>query len=376
MQEELLQNGYTNLNKLIIRVTCLCWLPVKLLGWRMFTKHRRFPTAPVFKIFDNSPPIVDDVLFGLSLLMMIMLFIFPKNKLFITGLLAVEFASCLLDQNRIHPWDYLYMFTLFIFAVNANHQKLTTIAFVFILASTYFYSGLGKLNEGFLQTIWSKMFLDLFLKIPVKITQQSWLHDGGLCAGFFELMAGVGLLFSKTKKIAAAQLITMHFFILFFLGPFGLSYNRIVWPWNIAMILYLYLIFFKNEWIGFQFKYLVHQWNILVFIFWGILPSLNLVGYWDNYLSSGLYSAKLPEMLICIKDTSKCPGLKRFCKPDYKHVCDGCNTINLDYWALSETNVAPYPEIRVFKKIQQKLEFQYPAAGLSFRYLLGDRKQN
>lgn len=291
-------------------------------------------------------------------------------------LLAAEIMSCLLDQNRLQPWDYLYMFTLFIFMANAGNQKLATIAFAFILVSTYFYSGLGKLNEGFLQTIWSKMILHLFLKIPAKTVQQTWLFYGGLCAGFFELMAGIGLLFLKTRRISAGLLMLMHLFILLFIGPAGLNYNRIVWPWNIAMIFYLYYIFVKNEKIDLSFKFLLSGRNIPVLICWGILPILNLVGYWDNYLSSGIYSGKLPQMLICIKDTSKCPGLKRFCKPDYRHLCNGCNTIDLGYWAISETNVAPYPEMRVYKKLQHKLVLQYPAAGLSFNYLVEGKKLN
>jgi len=376
MRSDTLQSEYEKLNVLIVRVTCLCWLPAKLLGWRMFTTSRIFPTAPVFEIFDHLPPAIHDILFGLSVLSLIILFIVPKNKLFIVVLLAVEILSCLLDQNRLQPWDYLYMFTLFIFMVNPGKPKSAVIAFSFIIVSTYFYGGLGKVNDGFLQTIWSKMILHLFLKISTKTTQQHWLLYGGLCVGFFELTAAIGLLFLKTRKVSAALLILMHLFILLFLGPFGLNYNRIIWPWNIAMILYLYFIFFKEEGIILSYKLIFSGRNIPVFIFWGILPALNLVGYWDNYLSSGLYSGKLPQMLICIKDTSKCRGLKPFCKPDYRHLCNGCNTVDLGYWALSETNVAPYPEIRVYKKLQRKLELQYPAAGLSFIYLLNGKKQN
>ncbi|WP_295673974.1 hypothetical protein [uncultured Mucilaginibacter sp.] len=370
MRSTTLPGQYEKLNILIVRVTCFCWLPVKLLGWRMFTTSRLFPTAPVFEFTGHFPPAIHIALFSLSILFLLALLIAPKNKIFLTGLLLAELLSCLLDQNRIQPWDYLYMFTLFIFIVNAGNQKLATIAFAFILASTYFYSGLGKLNEGFLQTIWSKMILHLFLRIPTKTTQQGLLFYAGLCAGFFELTAGLGLLFIRTRKISAGLLILMHLFILIFLGPFGLRYNRIVWPWNIAMILYLYLIFLKSEKTDLPFIYLLSGRNVLVLICWGILPALNMAGYWDNYLSSAMYSGKLPQMLICVKDTSKCPGLRRFYRPDYRHLCNGCNTIDLGYWALSETNVAPYPEIRVYKKIQHQLEIQYPAAGLSFNYLV------
>ncbi len=161
----------------------------------------------------------------------------------------------------------------------------------------------------------------------------------------------------------------MHLFILVFLGPFGLNYNRIVWPWNFAMIIYLYLIFLKFEQVPFSFRTVFTSWNNLVFVFLGILPALNFAGWWDNYLSSGVYSGKLPQMIICVKDTSKCRELKRFCKTGTHQFCDGSNAINLQYWSMAETQMAPYPEIRAYEILQHKLEAKYPAAGLTFVYI-------
>jgi len=375
MLKRILPIDKEKLNSKIIRTTCLCWLPAKLLGWRMFTTYRAFPIAPVVCAFNNIPAGTHTLIFLSSVLLMIVLFILPKNKPVTIALLIVETISCLLDQNRLQPWNYLYAFILFIFLLNPGNRKLAIAVIIFIFASTYFYSGLGKLNEGFLQTIWSKMVLHFFLGISTKTVQQGWLFYSGFCVGFFELMAGAGLLFLKTRKLSAALLIVMHLFILLFLGPLGLNYNRIIWPWNIAMIAYLYLIFFKNDPDVVPFTTLFTGWNKLVFICWGILPAFNLPGYWDNYLSSGMYSGKLPQMLICVKDTSKCPDLKRFCKPDYRHLCNGSSTIDLQYWALSETSVAPYPEIRVYKTLALKLQSQYPAAGFSFVYLVKGQKQ-
>jgi len=281
------------------------------------------------------------------------------------SLLIIEILLCMLDINRLHPKEYLYMFIIFIFIVNTNNQKLITVAFTFILISTYCYSGFGKLNEGFLNNVWTKMLLELFFKISPSIALQHWIHYSGYLVGFTELIAGVGLIFSKTRKLSALFLITMHFFILLFLGPFGLSYNKIVWSWNVAMILYLYFIFLKKKQITIPLKSIFIGWNRLVFIFWGILPALNFFGWWDNYLSSNLYSGNLPRMIICIKDTSKCKPLQRFCKANYHNLCNGEAFIVLQNWAMSETNVTPYPEIRVYKELQVKLEKQYPDAGLS-----------
>jgi uncharacterized membrane protein YphA (DoxX/SURF4 family) len=356
-------------NALLLRITIVCWLLAKLAGWRMFTTRRFFPAAPVFDSLDGLPPVAHMLVFLLSVCLLVLLFFLPKNRSLLPALLAVETFSCLLDQNRLQPWAYQYLFVVLVFIVNTKTQRLVPVVLSFILACTYFYSGVGKLNEGFLQTIWTKMLLELFLKVPPHIALQGWVHYCGLFIGIFELISGAALLIARTRKIAAWMLILMHLFILLFLGPFGLRYNVIVWPWNLVMIAYLYLLFLRKETTEIHFKSIFISWNKLAFICWGILPALNLFGCWDNYLSSGIYSGKLPRMLICVKDTSKCKPLQKFCQKDIKNSCNGNPMIDLQYWAISETRLAPYPEVRVYKKIQHKLEQQYPAAGFSFIYI-------
>lgn len=366
---------YEKINASLLKITCIFWLLAKVIGWRMWTTYRSFPTAPVFDSFDQIPSVTHTILFILSLLFIVLLFVFNKNRPLLFGLLIVEICTCLFDQNRWQPWEYQYIFIIFIFIVNIRDQKRVTIALTFILAATYFYSGLGKLNPGFLQTIWTKMILESFLKVPVHIATQHWLHYSGYLVGFTELIAGIGLLFSKTQKVSAGVLIAMHLFILVFIGPIGLKYNKIVWPWNAAMILYLYAVFLRKEQIDITFKSIFNGWNKMVFVCWGLLPALNFFGCWDNYLSSNIYSGRLPRMVICIKDTSKCRELQRFCRKGNPNLCDGGSIIDIQYWAMSETKVAPYPEIRVYKKMQKKLEKKFAVSGISCVYIVNGRAQ-
>ncbi|MDB4920567.1 MAG: hypothetical protein JWQ54_2550 [Mucilaginibacter sp.] len=334
----------------------------------MWTTYRLFPTAPVFESFDRVPPVIHVILLVLSLLCIVVLLFFSKNKFTMVGLLAVEIFSCLLDQNRWQPYEYQCIFIIFIFLVNANKPKLVIASFTFILAFTYFYSGLGKLNGSFLQTIWFQIILKSFLKIPSNIAGWHYLYYAGCLAGLLELIAGAGLVFSKTKKIAAIALILMHLFILLLLGPLGLSYNAIVWPWNMVMIVYLYLIFIKKQERVIAPKFIFQGWNKLIFVVWGILPALHFVGYWDGFLSSSMYSGKAPKMIICIKDTSKCRQLQAFYKRRRYRICNGQAFIELQTWAITETNAIPNPEMRIYKIIQKKLEKKYPDARLSFYF--------
>lgn len=356
-------------NTLLLRITCLCWFFAKLLGWRIWTTNRLLPTAPLLECFNAVPNIVHTILFGLSILFIVLLFL-KNNKLLLIGLLGVEISLCFLDQSRLLPWEYQYTFILIIFIINANTPKLIPAAVTFILIATYTYSGLYKFNENFLQIVWDHMILKLFFKLPATFIAQSWVHYSGYLLGAIELLGGLGLLFVKTQLKSAMILILMHFFVLLLLGPFGFRGYRVLWPWNISMILFLCFLFLeKGEEIN-VFKSATIGWNKLVFICWGILPALGFIGYWDNNLSSNLFSANVPKMIICVSDTSKCKELQRFCKKkDIPNTCRGLAKIDIQTWAMVETGVSIYPEIRVYKIIQHKLEKQYAAAGLSFVYL-------
>ncbi|MGZ3776378.1 MAG: hypothetical protein ACXVI9_01900, partial [Mucilaginibacter sp.] len=347
----------------------------KLMSWRMWTTYRSLPTAPFFEWFDHLPAVIHTILFVMSLLSIVVLF-FRRNLFLLTGLLIIEVLSCLLDQNRWLPWEYLYIFIIFIFIVNATSPRYIAPCIAFLLISTYFYSGLCKLNEGFLSVVWTNMILTRFLKVPANISDQSWVHYSGHLLGLTEMLAGIGLFFVKTQVRSAKFLIVMHLGILLLLGPFVFNGYEVLWPWNTAMILFLYFIFLKNNESIPVFHSITQRGNKLILICWGILPVLSFWGYWDKNLSSNLFSANLPGVIICVRDTSACRQLQRFCyKKDSRNICNGQAKIDIQTWARLETNVSVYPEMRVYKIIEQKLTKQYSRAGLSFVYFSGWNKK-
>ncbi|MDO3626984.1 hypothetical protein [Mucilaginibacter sp. BT774] len=361
--------GSKNTNALILKVIFLSWLLTKWMTRRIWTTGRLLPTAPICEYLDRVPAIAHVILFGLSIAAMIWLII-SSNKYILIGLLVIEICLCSLDQNRLTPLEYLYCFILFIYIIYPRHSELIPISVGLLLVSTYFYGGLCKLNDGFLQVIWSRMILRGFLKIPADVAAQRWLYYSGYLLGITELLGGVGLLFKRTQARSALSLIIMHLFILVFLGPFGLKGYMTLWPWNIAMILFLYLIFLKkNEAIAIL-PQAAKGWGKLIVICWIILPAFSFWGYWDNNLSSKLWSGNVPRMIICIRDTSKCKPLQRFCsKKDIANICHGQAKIELLYWAGSETGVSAYSQMRTYHIMQKKIEAQYTSAGLTFVYL-------
>jgi hypothetical protein len=262
------------------------------------------------------------------------------------------------------------MFIILVFMFNFNKPALIPVCIALILASTYFYSGLSKLNDGFLQIVWTNMIMRRSLKIPMNVASQSWLHYSGYLPGVIEAIAGVGLLFKRTKFASAIVLVLMHIFILLLFGPWGIRGYRVLWPWNISMVLFLSIVFVNKNGLTEGFQPLTQGWNKLVVLCWVVLPAFSFIGYWDKNLSSNLFSANLPRMVICIADTTKCSQLKRFfSKKDVDNTCHGQAKIDIQTWAIAETGASAYPEMRTFSVMQKKLEKQYTGAGFTFVYL-------
>jgi len=148
----------------------------------------------------------------------------------------------------------------------------------------------------------------------------------------------------------------MHVFILAMITPIGLNYNSIVWPWNVVMILFLYVNFIESNYVDepIQFRSLVSGYNCLFFIVLGIMPFFNFFGLYDEFFSFNLYSGGTSKLEICLPDDStNDPKYVPFYSDKPLH-CSCENSILIDNWSLKEMNVVVYPEERVYLKIIKK----------------------
>ena len=328
----------------------------------MWISERLFPIVPPFD-FLHLPAPAHWLFLILSAVLMVILIFNPANKYVQIVLLTSELLSCLLDQNRWQPWEYQYLFKVAVSIINHQQPKKTISCIAFIMAGTYLYSGLGKLNSGFLVLFWDNMVLKKYFKIGNAPTHHEYIYYSGYITGMIEIFGAAGLFFLKTQKISAIVLIIMHLMILMLLGPFGLHYNITIWPWNILMIMHLYLIFLNKQPCPLNINLLWKGWNKITIICWGVLPALNYAGLWDSYLSSRLYSGSLPQMAFCIKDSAEIKTLKPYLnKRDVYNVCNGDGMVNIQAWAMKEMKSPPYPELRVYKKIKEQWIKDHPGS--------------
>jgi len=347
-------------NSLLIRVTVAAWLMSKLISWKLWVSYRLFPMVPVFDFFPDFPENFHFLLFGTSLTVLLLVFVFPEKRLLIIIAFLLEIIACLIDQLRWQPWQYQYilifLFYIFSYKKPTGFLKLTAV----LIGATYIYSGLHKLSPSFLDAIWGKLIIRRFGGLSIENFTDP-LRYSGLLFGVTEIAIGVGLLFFENKKIFFWLCVVMHAFILLVLGPFGLNFNMVVWPWNVAMASCVWILFYKNQ-ITVDVSFLKPTLHKLVFLLVGILPILNFAGLWDTYLSFNLYSGKTKRMYICNEKGIRYEKLQPY-ESDNKistFCTENSRSINLSKMALTELNVPIYPEERTFKALKKEWLKKYP----------------
>jgi uncharacterized membrane protein YphA (DoxX/SURF4 family) len=214
-----------------------------------------------------------------------------------------------------------------------------------IIASIYFYSGLQKLNPTFAAHVFPHLVGDK------QTAATAIIRALAIFPAIGEATIGLGLLTGKFRNVAVIAAIVMHIFILTKYGPFGYNYNTVVWPWNLAMIAFDVILFWKAD---FSFADVVWrnpfalQKVVLLLVL--IMPCFSFFGWWDSYLSWSLYSGNVDGASIFCSDAvaKQLPGyLQRY----ITHVSSNNNLLDVRDWTMGELNIPGYPESRVYRRI-------------------------
>lgn len=356
-------NGY------LLRCMLAAWLIAKVISFKLWIAYRLFPIVSPFNFPFTFPLWVHTFLFASSVITMFILFLFPQKRVIIYLLLGMELLSCLLDQMRWQPWEYQFIITLIVFIINKSKPERIVYMMQLILAATYFYSGLQKLNPAFLPVFWQGMILKSLLQVKPEVLNLPAILFTGNSIPWFEAIGGVLLLFNSTSKLGAKLMIAMHVLILLIIGPQALNYNKVVWSWNVFMVTYLYLIFLHNK----EDKrplslFYSPSFNLPIIVLCAVIPILNFVNLWPNFFSFSLYSCKSKEMIICINDdkTTTNELSQFFEKNDSRFEGNEMNIIKVNSWALNELSITPYPEESAYIKLSKKFLKNYPNSGARF----------
>jgi len=313
---------------------------------------RSFPSTPVFSI-----PAIDRTL---ALGLYAALFVFAGVALMvreprwpIAAFLAVVAVFCAADQTRWQPWVFQYGVLLAVIALHTRNgvdgERRTLNVIRLIIAFTYVYSGLQKMNLNFFENDFPWIVQPITSQFP---STAYLLHGFGMVAPFVQVAFGVGLLTRRFRRASLMTAVAMHLFILAMLGPAGLNWNNIVWPWTAAMAVFDILLFSDASDVSWR----EIMWSrrdpchAAVAILFVVLPGLSFFNLWDSYLSAALYSGNLTEAQIYLSDAGAA-ALPAAVRSRAVRTSPNTNVLNLQRWAVEDLNVSPYPESRIYRAI-------------------------
>jgi len=319
------------------------------MSFNLWGVERNFPVLPIFIFFKTTIIAINKIALSILIGSLISVVLFDrKNSIFFlfTSLLYL----LLEDQMRWQPWVYIYILTLFPFLFNTSKKnKINFLRMLFI--GIYIWSGIHKLNPFFNELIIESFAVDFF-RIQ-NLTFINLFKTFGYTVPILEIVSGVLLYFTSTRKNAALFIGSMHLFILLYLSPFAMNGNYIVYPWNIFMIIVVFLLFYNST---DKIKFSCSIWRkhkiiytVLAFIL--TAPFLKFIGLWDNYTSFSLYSGDISNLYILSERSI--PQLKKH-EILQKHLYYG-KIIDLGKWATYELMVPIPPEERIFNQLAKKL---------------------
>jgi hypothetical protein len=313
------------------------------LSYKLWLSAREYPLTPVFPFLKPIPHPFDYILFGATLLALVLSALTPRLIPFFATF-AVVLAVC--DQSRLQPWFYQYFFLLLGIAfASPNACRL-------IVASIYFWSGVQKLNMGFIQNGFPWLLEPLLRHLPQGA--RSMVHPLAVVAPFIEIWIGIALLSRKFRTPALVLALAMHGFILIALGPLGQNYNYVVWPWNIAMAAAVVILFWKAKESARQVLFGEGPFHAAAMVLFTVAPALSFFGFWDHYLSSAMYASNENHGLIYISDKifDRLPdGIADYVRVETPEL----DSIDIGEWSANEMNVPPYPEVRIYKNVARKI---------------------
>jgi uncharacterized membrane protein YphA (DoxX/SURF4 family) len=313
------------------------------LSHKLWLSARFYPLTPVFPFLKPIPSPYDYVLFGATLFALALSAITPRLIPFFATL-AVVFA--LYDQSRLQPWFYESFFLLLGVAfASPNACRL-------IVATTYFWSGVQKVNTGFIHDLFPSLLEPFLRHLPHGA--QALVHPLSVVAPFLEVWIGIALLGRKFRAAAIVMAIAMHAFILIAMGPWGPNHDYVIWPWNMAMAASVVILFWKTKESARQILIGRDAFHIGALLLFGIAPLLSFFGVWDHYLSSAMYASTENHGMIFISNKmfDRLPdGIADYVRVETPEI----DSIDIGEWSADELKVPPYPGIRIYKNIARKI---------------------
>lgn len=336
------------------QVALIGLLSSMLLSWPLWVRTGVVPSVPILSFLPMLPSVIEILLLATVFVTLLASVVAPNPNRYLGILLGVLAILIAFDQLRLQPWLYQYWWMLLglvTFSWSASDKyniRRVSNYLQIVVAAIYFYSGLQKVTIPFFTQSFPWMVEPIVSVLPTSL--QLVPVQFGLAVPFIEMAIGVGLLTKKYRQFALVGVLCMLVFVLTVLGPFGHNWNTVVWPWNIALAMMAFILFYKSEFVPIRdlvsCRYgILHIAVVCVF---AIAPLLSFVNLWDSYPSYSLYSGNVDRADIFVWDSVHVDDRLKIVMEetgkDYQR-------INLQTLSYADRNVPMYPEARVYRAI-------------------------
>lgn len=369
----------------------LCFLGSLTLSYRLWTAERDYPPVPVLDGLPQPPAPVGVLLFGVMAAALLGAAVLPRPKPALAAVLGIGTVWAALDQSRWQPYFAFYMVGVLCLWLAARaeadpqrrHVPARYLApFQLLVGCMYVWSGLHKLNRHYVDTdflLTAKPLLG-WLGIAPAAVPAGLVTVLALLSAVLELGFGVLLWAPKLRRAGVVGLTATHLFVLTMIGPLGADYNRVVWPWNVAAVAALWLLFWP-EGTGTQPGRVLRAWLApadprgrggppvprglawtcgAVLLLFGVLPALSLVERWDAALSWQMYAGK-ERIAVLFHEGDPRAALP----PAGAAAARAAGQVNLGAWSMAELHATPVLADRVLLRIGSALARRAPAANVS-----------
>lgn len=337
----------------IVIAACLVGMA---LSPRLWIGDRSFPVLPLAPSL-QVPAVTHEVLTAGFVIALLAMGVWPGRRWIPACLCLLAAALILLDLSRLQPWFYLYMFLLAIVGCRRAPSDDAAAAGTMrmLLVFVYAYSAAHKLHASFFEFSGPAILRPLAQALP-----ESWpvgLLAYAMPAG--ELALAALLAFPRTRGVGVGAAFAMHTVILLLIGPIGLNYNSVVWPWNVAMPALGFLVFWprraaaslpspapRSRWAS--------SARIATILLAGVLPAGGIAGLVDRYVSWGMYGGAPTIMAVWFNvdvESRLPPHLQR----EVQSLSAEMRGIVILDWSMHDLSVA-YPESHLMLRAARTLE--------------------
>jgi hypothetical protein len=328
--------------KLTLYVLALSSILTFAISWRFWTPYRTYPMVP----FLPGLHLAATVSIAMLVMACVGLVVAAAPKTTTVGLSGFLLSTAILileDQSRLQPYIYVEIvvaFGLLYHSIKGGELRSVRMALVFV----YLWAGIQKLNIHYFDEVFPWVFFGPRAMHLLSFLQNYHLIFRGvaLFSALLEIGACVLLTWPKTRNLGVLAVAAIHTIAFLLIGPVGLNYAPVVWPWNIALVAYVMILFWNHKGNILRVRDPAHAFVVVLF---GLLPILNWFSLWDDYLSFHAFSGATMNgyMEIPMEEESALPMSAR----------QGVHQHKLLFveWSMNDTRASAYPAARVYRSV-------------------------